>query len=76
MFVSPRFRDIFSPKPIRVRKDDSRSRGDGPPKADAAVSQAAEVEEIWLNITAAHRRSARVFTPASLKLEELASDDA
>lgn len=73
MFVSPRFRDIFSSRPVRTRQSDkagSRKKvdlADSPPVRDA--------ESIWLEITAAHRRAARAFTPERLRLEDLATDE-
>ena len=72
MFVSPRFRDIFSSGPVKTRRSDASSEPQRADEASAEADRDAEVESIWLDITAAHRRAARVFTPTSLRAEDLA----
>lgn len=74
MFVSPRFRDIFSPRAIQTRYSDKGGSREEPGLADSPPVP--DAESIWLEITAAHRRAARAFTPERLRLEDLASDEA
>lgn len=67
MFISPRFRDIFSSKPIATRKGDRPAEAAGREAiSDAEFGRRAdelEVNLIWLEIADAHRRAARAFTP-------------
>lgn len=76
MYVSPRFRDIFSSGPIRTRRTDTTIEKQGETPTSAAPAPVTDAEAIWLDITAAHRRAARVFTPTALRAEELATDEA
>jgi len=79
MYVSPRFRDIFSRDPISVRRGDA---------AEATVRREAisdvefdklagelQIDLIWLEIAHAHRKAARAFTQEFIRVEELATDD-
>ncbi|HUR91356.1 MAG TPA: hypothetical protein VMY38_01665 [Gemmatimonadaceae bacterium] len=66
MFVSPRFRDIFSSKPIATRKGDRPAEAGREAISDAEFGRRADelaVNLIWLEIAEAHRRAARAFTP-------------
>lgn len=74
MFVSPRFRDIFSSRPIRTRISDKVGTRKDVDRADMPAGP--DAESIWLEITAAHRRAARAFTPERLRLGDLATDEA
>lgn len=77
MFISPRFRDIFGSGPIEVRRTDEPSAATRRESSGQSgdVAEAADPEAIWLDITAAHRRAARAFTPESLRAEELEGGD-
>lgn len=79
MYVSSRFRDIFSSGPIATRRGDARAQADGrEPISDAEFNRRAgelHVSLVWLEIAEAHRKAARAFTPESLRAEDLASDD-
>lgn len=72
MYVSPRFRDIFSSRPARTRRTDTSVEERGQAAVSTPRAPDADAEAIWLEITAAHRRAARVFTPTSLRAEDLA----
>ena len=76
MFVSRRFRDIFSGEAIATRRGDARGRTS--PRetiTDAEFERRAdelEVDLIWLDIAEAHRRAARAFTPTHNLATDLA----
>ena len=80
MFVSPRFRDIFSSRSISTRKGGAPAA----PVRDEPISDAEfdrrageiHVDLIWLEIAHAHRRASRTFTPEFIRAEELASGEA
>lgn len=74
MFVSPRFRDILSSRPVQTRHSDKVGSRKELDLAD--TPQVPDAESVWLEITAAHRRAARAFTPGRLRLEDLAADEA
>ena len=75
MFVSPRFRDIFSPRPLRTRASDKAVAQEDSQRAADPRQGPVDAESIWLEITAAHRRAARSFTPEFIRREDLAGDD-
>lgn len=76
MFVSRRFRDIFSDKPIATRRGDARAKTAKRERiTDAEFGRRAdelEVDLIWLDIADAHRRAARAFTPTHNRAADLA----
>ena len=80
MSVSSRFRDIFSLRPIAIRRGDARTE----PLRLASISDAEfdrragelQTDLIWLEIAHAHRKAARAFTPEFIRAEDLASDEA
>lgn len=76
MFVSPRFRDIFSSSPIKTRRSEVSVDERRKATAGASSARATDAEAIWQDITAAHRRAGRVFTPPSVRAEDLATDEA
>lgn len=79
MYISPRFRDIFSGKPISTREGDARAE----PVRREAISDAEfdrragelQINLIWLEIAEAHRRAARAFTPEFIRADDLASEE-
>jgi hypothetical protein len=73
MFVSPRFRDIFSSRPLRSRRQDRSVEGQT--AAGRNDSPATDAEVIWLDITAAHRRAYRSLTPEFIRAEDLAAQE-
>ena len=80
MFVSHRFRDIFSLRPLSTRKGDARAEPvRNEPISDAEFDRRAgelHVDLIWLEIAHAHRKASRAFTPEFIRAEELASGEA
>lgn len=73
MFVSPRFRDIFASGPVKTRRTDNPA-SEARAGSTGETDRAAHAEAIWLDITAAHRRAARVFTPEFIRTDDLAGD--
>ena len=75
MFVSRRFRDIFSGKPIATRRGARATAAKRETITDAEFGRRAdelEVDLIWLDIADAHRRAARAFTPTHNRAIDLA----
>lgn len=73
MYVSPRFRDIFSPGPIAIRRgrpnaEQERPGQDSDARHDSRMSEA-EVNLIWLQIAEAHWKAAKAFMPECLRVE-------
>ncbi len=79
MYVSSRFRDIFSSGPIAIRRRKARAQPEGRESiSDAEFNRRAgelHVSLVWLEIAEAHRKAAKAFTPQFLRAEDLASDD-
>ena len=77
MFVSPRFRDIFASDPIRIRRDDrDRSAREEESRSESQSHDAGpDADAIWREITAAHRRAARAFTPEFNKASDMVQDE-
>lgn len=74
MFVSTRFRDVFGSGPIKTRRTDKPVSADDS-QTSSQVEHATEhldADAIWRDITAAHRRAARVFTPELNRADDLA----
>lgn len=73
MIVSPRFRDIFSAKPMATRTRDRHAKTVGREAiTDVEFGRRAdelEVNLIWLEIAHAHQKAARAFTPDFLRVE-------
>ncbi len=79
MYVSPRFRDIFSRDPISVRRGDAtgetiRREAISDVEFDKRAGEL-QIDLIWLEIAHAHRKAARAFTPELTSVGELATDD-
>ncbi len=79
MYVSPRFRDIFSSGPITTRRGDAASNG----VRREAISDmefdrlagALEVNLIWLEIAHAHRKAARAFSPGFISADDRSTEE-
>lgn len=76
MFVSPRFRDIFSSGTVKTRRDDDSTLADRTSRTALGAAQpATDADAIWRDITAAHRRAARAFTPEFNRASEMVQDE-
>jgi len=79
MYVSPRFRDIFSRDPISTRRGDAtketvRREAISDLEFDKRAGEL-QIDLIWLEIAHAHRKAALAFTPELIRVEELPTDD-
>ncbi len=79
MYVSSRFRDIFSRDPISIRRGDAteeavRREAISDVEFDKRAGEL-QIDMIWLEIAHAHRKAARAFTPELIRVEELAADE-
>ncbi len=73
MYVSPRFRDIFSRDPISVRRGDAteetiRREAISDAEFDKRAGEL-QIDLIWLEIAHAHRKAARAFTPGCIRVD-------